>query len=152
MNMRTLSQMPFGTTWILESDSSFPDIVHGTVYIPHVAAALLHTQAFQRLRELKQLGACSWVYPSATNSRFEHSLGVCHLANRFAQHLALSLPRDMEPVCPDDFNQVACAGLGHDLGHGPLSHLFETWINCKRSVGYIAGAPEWCASFISTQT
>lgn len=89
---------------------------------------------FQRLRHLSQLGACQYVYPGATHTRFEHSLGVGFLSAKYFTHFANELNislRDREVnrmlMC------VQIAGLCHDLGHGPFSHTFESfYVNYKK--------------------
>ncbi len=54
------------------------------------------------------------VYPNATHNRFQHSLGVAHLARTFADHLAKRQPN--LGITPVDVNCVMLAGLCHDLG------------------------------------
>lgn len=56
------------------------------------------------------------VYPGAVHHRFEHSLGVCHVAERIANHLGLS---------DEEVRHVRLAALVHDIGHGPFSHVSE---------------------------
>jgi len=51
---------------------------------------------------------------------FQHSLGVAHLAQKFASKLRKDNP---ELVDEKDVLCVMLAGLCHDLGHGPYSHL-----------------------------
>ncbi|MFB6271185.1 MAG: HD domain-containing protein, partial [Halobacterium sp.] len=58
------------------------DSVHDWVEVDGVAEALLDAPAVQRLRHIKQLSTIRLVYPSANHTRFEHSLGVYHLADR----------------------------------------------------------------------
>ncbi|MFB6216794.1 MAG: HD domain-containing protein, partial [Candidatus Aenigmatarchaeota archaeon] len=77
---------------------------------------LLDTPVVQRLRRVRQLGLTSLVYPSATHTRFQHSLGVMHLAGKFAESLDLDDRRTRE---------LRIAGLLHDTGHGPFSHASE---------------------------
>ncbi|XP_045136285.1 deoxynucleoside triphosphate triphosphohydrolase SAMHD1-like [Portunus trituberculatus] len=101
----------------------FQDAVHGTIAIPYACKVVVDTQEFQRLRGLRQLGMAYMVYPSANHTRFEHSLGACHLAGL----LAASLKEKQQELCLDD-KDVLCvqlAGLCHDLGHGPLGHFWE---------------------------
>ena len=59
------------------------DIIHGNINIDPLAKKIIDTNEFQRLRNIKQLGCCNFVFPSAVHTRFEHSIGVYHLANKF---------------------------------------------------------------------
>jgi hypothetical protein len=92
------------------------DSVHDHIEVEGVAEALLDTGAVQRLRHIKQLGTVQLVYPSANHTRFEHSLGVYHLADRALEPLGVE-GRQAE--------RVRAAALLHDVGHGPYSHDTE---------------------------
>jgi len=107
------------------SGKIFHDSIHGHMKIPAVAMEFIDTPQFQRLRNIKQLGICNYVFPSGTHSRFEHSLGVGHLAQKFALELKLQRP---DLVTEKDVHCVMLAGLCHDLGHGPFSHLWEGYV------------------------
>ncbi|CAL1533024.1 unnamed protein product, partial [Lymnaea stagnalis] len=101
----------------------YNDPVHGHIQMNPACQAIIDTPQFQRLRYLKQLGMVYFVFPGATNNRFEHSLGTCHLAGQFVRILRHNQPNlgitDKDILC------VEIAGLCHDLGHGPFSHFFE---------------------------
>ncbi|MFT4884681.1 MAG: HD superfamily phosphohydrolase, partial [Natronomonas sp.] len=67
--------------------ATIKDSVHDHITVEGVAEDLLDTPAVQRLRRIKQLGTAELVYPSANHTRFEHSLGVYHLATRALENL-----------------------------------------------------------------
>lgn len=101
----------------------FNDPIHGHIEIHPLCVKIVDTPQFQRLRSIKQLGGTYFVYPGAAHNRFEHSLGVCFLAGQFASTL-----RERQPdlgISNTDILCVQIAGLCHDLGHGPLSHMFD---------------------------
>lgn len=87
---------------------------------------IIQTEAFQRLRRIKQLGFSEFVYPGATHTRFAHSLGVFHLARRLIEIIDVKLKKRGSPTSNNAEKDAAlCAALLHDLGHGPFSHAFE---------------------------
>jgi HD superfamily phosphohydrolase len=92
------------------------DSVHDHITVEGVAADLLDAPAVQRLRRVTQLGTASLVYPSANHTRFEHSLGVYHLAGEALDRLGVE-GRQAE--------RVRAAALVHDVGHAPFSHNVE---------------------------
>ncbi|WP_458207209.1 HD domain-containing protein [Haladaptatus sp. NG-SE-30] len=92
------------------------DSVHDYVELPPVAEALLDTAPIQRLRHIKQLSTVRLVYPSANHTRFEHSIGVAHLAGRALSRLGIEGQRA---------KAVQAAALLHDVGHGPYGHQTE---------------------------
>uniref|UniRef100_A0A2P2KZJ5 Catalytic n=2 Tax=Rhizophora mucronata TaxID=61149 RepID=A0A2P2KZJ5_RHIMU len=100
------------------------DNVHGYIHIDPLSLKFVDTEQFQRLRELKQLGLAHLVYPGAVHSRFEHSLGVSWLASQTVQKLKTYQGSELGIDC-FDIQTVKLAGLLHDIGHGPFSHLFE---------------------------
>ncbi|XP_076855183.1 deoxynucleoside triphosphate triphosphohydrolase SAMHD1-like isoform X2 [Brachyhypopomus gauderio] len=101
----------------------FNDSVHGHIELHPLLVKIVDTPEFQRLRNIKQLGAGYYVFPGASHNRFEHSIGVAHLAGKLVQRLRSC----QEELRIDDKDElcVQIAGLCHDLGHGPFSHVFE---------------------------
>ncbi|WP_408958090.1 HD domain-containing protein [Natrinema sp. 74] len=93
------------------------DSVHDHIQVDGVARDLLDAPELQRLRSISQLGTVSLVYPSANHTRFEHSLGVYHLACEALEHLAVEGQRA---------ERVRAAAILHDVGHGPFSHNLES--------------------------
>jgi len=96
------------------------DSVHDYIEVSGVARDLLDTPALQRLRHITQLGTADYVYPAANHTRFEHSLGVYHLASEALAHLGIE-GRQAE--------RVRAAAICHDVGHGPYSHCLEGLIH-----------------------
>jgi hypothetical protein len=84
---------------------------------------IVDAPAFQRLRYIKQLGHAHLVYPGATHTRFDHALGVYHLAGRALGMLAER--GALESLDPLEQRLVSLAGLLHDIGHYPFSHALE---------------------------
>jgi HD superfamily phosphohydrolase len=101
----------------------FRDHVHGYIELPRLCIRIIDTPEFQRLRRLKQLGVACFVFPNATHTRFEHSLGVAHLAGRLARNLQIKQPE--LKVTDADVLKLQVAGLIHDVGHGVFSHTYE---------------------------
>ncbi|MED6148253.1 hypothetical protein PIB30_051387 [Stylosanthes scabra] len=100
------------------------DNLHGNIYLDNLSLKFLDTEQFQRLRDLKQLGLANMVYPGAVHSRFEHSLGVYWLAGQSIEMLKRFQGLELG-IDRFDIQTVKLAGLMHDIGHGPFSHLFE---------------------------
>tara|TARA_B100000575_G_C23120684_1_gene648486 strand:+ start:653 stop:850 length:198 start_codon:yes stop_codon:yes gene_type:complete len=59
------------------------DIIHGNIVIEPLAKRIIDTEEFQRLRNIKQLGCCNFVFPGSVHTRFEHSIGVYHIPNKY---------------------------------------------------------------------
>ncbi|TPX38476.1 hypothetical protein SeMB42_g06723 [Synchytrium endobioticum] len=107
----------------LRTGKVIKDQIHDLIDLEPLDLAVIDTRSFQRLREVKQLGTCYYVYPGATHNRFEHSIGTAHLAGLFMDNLRKEQP-DLE-ISDTERNCVRLAALCHDLGHGPFSHVFD---------------------------
>ncbi len=103
------------------------DSVHDHIEVEGAALSLLDTPAVQRLRRVAQLGTVALVYPSANHTRFEHSLGVYHLAGRALEHLG---------VAGETAAHVRAAALLHDVGHTPYSHNVEPVVERRTGLAH----------------
>ena len=101
------------------------DPVYGFISIPgDFIFDLIEHPWFQRLRNIKQLGLTSFVYPGANHSRFQHGLGALHL-----MHMAIRTLRSKGVVISQEEEEgTFIAILLHDAGHGPFSHALENSI------------------------
>ncbi|KAL5530824.1 hypothetical protein ACEPAF_7082 [Sanghuangporus sanghuang] len=99
------------------------DPIHDFITFPAYIWSFIDTRQFQRLRAIKQLGVSYYVWAGASHNRFEHCIGVAHLAGTLVERL-----RTMQPelgITERDVRCVQLAGLCHDLGHGPWSHVWD---------------------------
>lgn len=98
------------------------DPVYGFIQFQHpLLLQIIEHSWFQRLRYIKQMGMAPIVYPGAIHTRFQHSLGACHLITK-----ALSVLRSKDiAITEDEFLGTQIAILLHDIGHGPFSHALE---------------------------
>ncbi len=99
------------------------DNVHRDITLTPDISRLVDTATFQRLRDVKQLATCHYVFPTATHSRFVHSLGAQHLAGVLLEHLEVVHPGR---ISEEDATLVRYAALLHDIGHPPFSHALES--------------------------
>ncbi|KAM3922216.1 deoxynucleoside triphosphate triphosphohydrolase SAMHD1-like isoform 2-T3 [Leptodactylus fuscus] len=105
----------------------FNDPIHGHIELHPLLIRIIDTPEFQRLRYIKQLGGKYYVFPGASHNRFEHSLGVAYLAGCLVKEIKKKQSEKMpdDTIDERDILCVQIAGLCHDLGHGPFSHLFD---------------------------
>lgn len=121
------------------------DAVHGYVTVPPSLDQVLDAPPVQRLRGICQTALLSQVYPGANGTRFEHSIGVMHLAyitflatwDNSEAELRDAITQEVNADVPHylDFGKagvqlaecVAAVGLLHDIGHTPFSHALEPY-------------------------
>lgn len=99
----------------------FNDAVWTTVVLRPLEVLVLDSPVLQRLRHIHQLGVVHLVYPSATHSRLEHSIGTVHQVSR----LVAGINSERELIPNDMVSLLRIAGLTHDVGHGVMSHVSE---------------------------
>lgn len=103
------------------------DPIHGYIEPTAQEIDLIDAPIFQRLRNIKQLANTYLVFPGATHTRFEHSLGTMFVASQMVSRID-SLKGEKEKE-----RQIRLAALLHDLGHGPFSHVSEDIV--ARTIG-----------------
>lgn len=129
-------------------NSNILDPIHGLIKVSEIEKWIFGQKPFNRLRRIKQNTFLYLVFPSANHTRFEHSIGVMHLANQIYQNANENYSTGrfkkskylleeiqgfdfystsdnlsgMEPVL---IQELRIAALLHDVGHGPMSHLFD---------------------------
>lgn len=92
------------------------DNVHGFIPYTKYEKEIIDCILFKRLQSIKQLSTVDWVFPGSEHTRYIHSLGVMHIADQIAMAIKLS---------DEERRIVRMAGLLHDIGHYPLSHVCE---------------------------
>jgi HD superfamily phosphohydrolase len=92
------------------------DSVYGDISLNKFEERIMDMPQFQRLRRIKQLGLIGLIYPGATHTRFEHSVGTMNLGSKLSTELGLP---------DDDIELIRASALLHDIGHGPFSHVSE---------------------------
>ncbi|XP_039502783.1 uncharacterized protein LOC120458974 [Pimephales promelas] len=136
----------------------FQDPIHGQIALHPLLVKIIDTPQFQRLRNIKQLGGTYLVYPGATHTRFEHSIGAAYLAGRLLKVLQEKQQEDLEKnqkdlkkkhknkkqkledekqknllekqkILDNDILCVQIAALCYNLGHGPFSYVFKRSMN-----------------------
>lgn len=107
--------------------SDIVDPIHDFIRVYDHELKIIDSPIFQRLRRIRQLSGAHLTYPAAQHTRFEHSLGVMHIASQAGQAL-----NEKGILKSTDIEVLRLAGLLHDIGHGPFSHLFEEIIQQKK--------------------
>ncbi|MEM0086651.1 MAG: HD domain-containing protein [Candidatus Micrarchaeaceae archaeon] len=94
------------------------DPLLGNIILTNLEKEIISTKYMQRLNYVRQLGFVYLVYPSANNSRFEHSLGTMQITKEIAKNV-------FKRISSDELEELACGALLHDIGHGPFSHVLD---------------------------
>jgi HD superfamily phosphohydrolase len=112
----------------------FRDPIHNFISVRSDERKVIDSPPFQRLRDIHQLAMTYLVYPGATHTRFEHSLGVMELASRIFDVVTkpYNVTHDVvRDIIPDQDSLaywrtvLRLAALFHDVGHLPFSHAAE---------------------------
>jgi hypothetical protein len=90
------------------------DPIFGDISIGPAEKEIIESPEFQRLRYVRQVGFSYLVYIGANHTRFEHSIGTMQITREIAGSL-----------CADSADELAMAGLLHDIGHAPFSHTLD---------------------------
>ncbi len=101
------------------------DPLHGSIELNSAESAVVDSTAFQRLRNIKQLGFGELSFPGATHSRYLHSLGAFHLSGIVFDQIFKNFPFENKSSAKRFKQTLRLATLLHDVGHGPLSHSSE---------------------------
>ena len=107
------------------------DPIHDFIRVFDSELKIIDNPIFQRLRRIRQLSGAHLTYPGAQHTRFEHSLGVMHIAGQAGFAL-----QDKKILKIDDVKNLRMAALLHDIGHGPFSHLFEEVMQEKKNISH----------------
>lgn len=107
------------------------DPIHDFIRVYETELKIIDSSIFQRLRRIRQLSGAHLTYPGAQHSRFEHSLGVMHIAGQTAVAL-----KEKGFLSSDQIYDIRIAALLHDVGHGPFSHLFEEVLQIKKKISH----------------
>jgi HD superfamily phosphohydrolase len=94
-----------------------------------MALRWIDTIEFQRLHHIRQTGVAYRVFPTATVSRFSHSIGTYHITRMLLDNLSIYQPDIMRGIDPRQKEWITIAGLLHDIGHGPFSHAFDQYLS-----------------------
>jgi len=107
------------------------DPIHDFIRVSGSELKIIDCSIFQRLRRIRQLSGAHLTYPGAQHTRFEHSLGVMHIAGQAGNAL-----EEKGILKSDDIEDLRLAALLHDIGHGPFSHLFEEVLQQKKNISH----------------
>ena len=107
------------------------DPIHDFIRVYNSELKIIDSPIFQRLRRIKQLSGAHLIYPGAQHTRFEHSLGVMHIASMASNSL-----KEKGILKSHDIRDIRLAALLHDIGQGPFSHLFEEVLEKRQKISH----------------
>jgi HD superfamily phosphohydrolase len=142
---------------LFKSEGGFIRIpIWGHIQLSAPLKRILSHPAFLRLKGIRQLSFSQQVYPGATHTRFEHSIGVYHLMKLILQRmltspLALGLQNDRLRFDDNNCRLLLSASLLHDIGHYPHAHVIEEQIPRFGDEPIFQHHEELCSRFISEQ-
>jgi len=132
------------------------DPIHGFVILNEWERDIINHTVFQRLRRIRQLSLTDMVYPGAMHTRFEHSLGVMHVATRMFDHICEKRKTFLESELKFDdaglkrdrvLVRLSC--LLHDVGHAPFSHAAEGLMDVDPATGRPFKHEQYSAAAVS---
>jgi HD superfamily phosphohydrolase len=119
------------------------DPIHGAILLEPWELDIISSWEMLRLRFVMQLGPTHIVYPGATHTRYQHSLGTNFLAQKCIR--VVNFCEDLDNVCfvplsnlLDAYHQklFRAAALLHDVGHPPSSHTIEFPLQCWANIDH----------------
>jgi len=99
------------------------DPIWGSIYLKHHEVKLLDSPLLQRLRYISQVGLAVLTFPGTRHSRFEHSLGVFHVASEMVNNI--NKRAGLQKISTRESSMIRLAALLHDIGHCFYSHISE---------------------------
>lgn len=98
------------------------DPIYGSISITKSQLSMLKSLPVARMRWIKQMGLACLVFPGANHTRYEHSLGTMFIAKKLVNTL---IHKTKNNLVEKNAKAIEFAGLLHDLGHSPFSHVTE---------------------------
>ena len=111
------------------------DPIHGAITVDYPESQVIEHPFVQRLRGIRQLGFSHLPFPGATHTRFNHSLGVMHVAGRAFDTCFRDKPFATREAERNFRHCLRLAALCHDVGHAPFSHAAEFAMPSLRALG-----------------
>jgi uncharacterized protein len=105
-----------------KSEKFIHDNIWGTTYYRKWEIALIDSLLLQRLRNIHQTGLAYLVFPTATHTRFDHTLGVLSIVEKIVESIN---KKENATIGSKERYSLRLAAIFHDIGHGPFSHITE---------------------------